>query len=152
MNDSKKMAFTEMNLAAAWKRASAQRYISEAHVRDTKRKRAILQMLEEHGEREYLEYGPPPYNATTIADEIGGSAQSVARTLRGMAKDGLLVAVRDRQDVWNAIAGGHIEMPVTAYFSARTVERDRAAAQAWRDGAAERSEVALRQILAPMAH
>ncbi|MGF6974913.1 DNA-binding transcriptional ArsR family regulator [Paraburkholderia sp. JPY465] len=117
-------------------------------MRDTKRKRAILQMLEEHGEWEYLEYGPPPYTATKIAERIGGSVQSVARTLRGMAKDELLIAVRDRQEVWNAIARGHIDMTVTAYFSARTVDRDIAAGKAWEDGFADRSREAGRSILA----
>ncbi|MFP4901361.1 hypothetical protein ACLFKT_19845 [Paraburkholderia sp. BR14261] len=104
-------------------------------------------MLEEHGESEYREYGPPPYTATTIAFRIGGSAQSVARTLRGMAQDGLLVAVRDKQEVWNAIAGSHIETTVTAYFSARTMERDIAAAKAWRAGAAGRSAAALARFV-----
>lgn len=112
-------------------------------MRDTARKRAILKMLEVQTERDRLEYGIPPYTATTIAEEIGGSVQSVARTLRGMAKDGQLIAVRDRQDVWNAIADGHIEMTVTAYYSARTMEHDMAAAKLWADGADERQRLAL---------
>jgi hypothetical protein len=116
-------------------------------MRDTKRKRAVLQMLEQHGEADYVEHGPPPYSATTIAQRIGGSAQSVARTLRGMARDGLLVAVRDRQGVWNAIANGHIETTVTAYYSAQTMARDIAAANAWQDGSPGRSAKALENIL-----
>jgi hypothetical protein len=100
-------------------------------MRDTERKRAIFKMLEEHAQCEYAEYGPPPYSATTIASRIGGSVQSVARTLRGMANDGQLVAVRERQSVWNAIVRGHIDMTVTAYYSARTMERDMMTAQAW---------------------
>jgi hypothetical protein len=117
-------------------------------MRDTKRKRAILQALEAHSEAEYLEYGAPPYSATTIAAQIGGSVQSVARTLRGMAKDGLIVAVRDKQDVWNAIAGGYIGATVAAYYSARTMERDIAAAKAWRAGAPDRSREALNAMVA----
>jgi hypothetical protein len=50
-----------------------------------------------------------------------------------------LVAVRHRDDVWNAIAQNFIEMPVTAYYSARTMERDKVLAKAWTDGAGERS-------------
>ncbi|MFM0210471.1 hypothetical protein PQQ96_24000 [Paraburkholderia sediminicola] len=120
-------------------------------MRDTKRKRAILDVLEQHGEFEYGEYGPPPYTATTIASRIGGSVQSVARTLRGMTKDGLLVATRDRQDVWNAIAGAQIETTVNAYWSARTMERDIEAAKAWGDGSSERSRAALGSITAMLA-
>jgi hypothetical protein len=115
-------------------------------MRDTERKRAILLMLEEHGERDYLEYGPPPYNATTIAAQIGGSAQSVARTLRSMATAGVLVAVKDRQEIWNAIAQGHIETTVTAYYSARTMARDKVWAKVWHDTAHERSERALEAL------
>ncbi|MDR5778775.1 hypothetical protein QCE63_04930 [Caballeronia sp. LZ065] len=111
-------------------------------MRDTKRKRAILAMLESHDERQFLEYGPAPYSATTIAAEIGGSTQSVARTLRGMLNEGLVFAVRDREEVWNTIARNFIPMPVTAYFSARTMHADIAAAQRWRDGAAARSDEA----------
>lgn len=133
------------------KRIASRRYISGNGTRDTNRKRAILQMLEQHGEWAYLEYGPPPYTATTIASQIGGSAQSVARTLRGMAKVGKVVTVRDRQEVWNAIAQGHIEMPVTAYYSARTMEQDMAAAKVWRDGAGQRSQQAGHQILESLA-
>jgi hypothetical protein len=111
-------------------------------MRDTERKRAILQLLEQHDEADYLEHWPPPYTATAIARRIGGSVQSVARTLRGMAKDGLLVAVRERQDTWNAIAQRSMAMTVTAYFSARTMSRDVELAAAWRNGAAARSRVA----------
>ncbi|HDR9274895.1 TPA: hypothetical protein QDB24_002976 [Burkholderia vietnamiensis] len=140
-----------MNSDADCSCVDAQRYISDRARRDTKRKRAVLRVLEEHGEHEYLEYGPPPYTASTIAGEVGGSVQSVARTLRGMAKAGQVIAVRDRQEVWNAIAHGHIETTVTAYYSARTMERDIAAAQAWRAGAPERSREAMESILASLA-
>jgi predicted transcriptional regulator len=108
-------------------------------------------VLEEHGQWEYAEYGPPPYTATTIATHIGGSVQSVARTLRGMTQDGFLVAVRDRQEVWNAIANGHIESTVTAYYSALTIERDIATAKAWHDGATARSAEAEQSILAALS-
>jgi predicted transcriptional regulator len=68
-------------------------------MRDTERKRAILRRLELHDQHDYLEIGPPPWSATTIAEQIGGSVQSVARTLRAMAKAGQLVAVQHREDV-----------------------------------------------------
>jgi len=111
--------------------------------RDTARKRAILLMLEQHNEHEYSERGAPPYTASQVADCVGGSRPSVARTLRGMVAAGLLVAVRHRDDVWNAIAQNFIEMPVTAYYSARTMERDKVLAKAWADGAGERSAQAM---------
>jgi len=115
----------------------------QAGGRDTARKRAILLMLEQHDEHDYIERGAPPYSATQIAEYIGGSRPSVARTLRNMAAAGLLVSVKHRDDVWNAIAQNFIEMPVTAYYSARTVERDKVLAKAWADGAEERSNQAM---------
>lgn len=116
--------------------------------RDTARKRDILLMLEQHNEHDYLERGAPPYSATIIAEYVGGSRPSVARTLRGMVAAGLLVAVKHRDDVWNAIAQSHVEMPVTAYYSTRTMERDKVLAKAWADGAEERSSQAMAAIVA----
>lgn len=115
-------------------------------MRNTKRKRAILAFLE--GEHDFLEYGTAPYSATVIAEVIGdGSVQSVARTLRGMAKVGLLVSVKDRQPVWNAIAQGDIDTGVTAYYSVRTMEHDILAAKMWHDGAADRSARAFQSMM-----
>lgn len=115
-------------------------------MRSTGRKRAILELLEQHDEWHYAEYGTPPYSATDIAEVIGGSRSSVARTLRDMAAAGDLVAVRCKQDVWNAIAGGHIEMTVTAYYSAHTMERDKAIADEWLAGSQARQEAALARM------
>jgi hypothetical protein len=116
-------------------------------MRDTARKRAILQFLETVTEADYLEFGPPPYNAALITRHIGGSLPSVARTLRTMAKDGQLVAVKHKDDVFNAIAQTFIPMTVTAYYSASTMDHDMAAAKLWRDGAGERSDKALAGIM-----
>ncbi|MBJ9674504.1 hypothetical protein [Burkholderia gladioli] len=99
-------------------------------------------MLEQHDESVYSEIGAPPWTATTIASQVGGSIQSVARTLRAMALAGDIVAVRDRQSVYNAISRGSIETPVTAYYSASTMERDLALAKAWKAGSSERSTAA----------
>lgn len=137
-----------MNAEATRNCVDAQRYISADGMRATKRKRAILEVLEAHGELSYGEYGPPPYTATTITRRVGGSVQSVARTLRGMATSGLLVAVRDRQEVWNAIASSPIASTVTAYYSARTMVRDIAAAKVWKDGANARSRLAEQALMA----
>ena len=43
-------------------------------MRDTTRKRAILGMLESCDECQHLEYGTPPYTATTIAVRAGRMA------------------------------------------------------------------------------
>ncbi|AYQ89191.1 hypothetical protein EDD84_18730 [Burkholderia gladioli] len=110
--------------------------------RSTARKRAILLMLEQHDESDYREIGAPPWTATTIASHVGGSVQSVARTLRAMAQAGNVVAVRDKQEVYNAIARAGINMPVVAYFSSATMERDLAIAKAWKAGSSERSTAA----------
>lgn len=98
------------------------------------------------------DFGFPPYIATTIAthiDEFGGKSgrpervvseggwvnnewafwkappseiQSMARTLRGMAAEGLVVQVRQKQQTHNAM--GCVEMPQTCYYSARTYASD----------------------------
>ncbi|WP_186198196.1 hypothetical protein [Burkholderia gladioli] len=115
-------------------------------MRDTERKRAIIDMLEEHGEWIYQEILPPPWNAATIASQIGGSTQSVARTLRTMAQAGKVVAVKTRLPVWNAIAGNAVDMPVTAYYSARTMERDIEIARAWHADSKARSDAASQEI------
>ncbi|WP_186020360.1 hypothetical protein [Burkholderia gladioli] len=119
--------------------------------RSTARKRAILLMLEQHDESDYLEIGAPPWTATTIASQVGGSVQSVARTLRAMALAGDVVAVRDRQSVYNAIARASIETPVVAYFSSLTMERDLAIAQAWKAGSSDRSRAAFEVMTARLA-
>jgi hypothetical protein len=120
--------------------------------RSTNRKFLILEFLEEDGDRDPIENGLPPYNATTIANVIEGSwsefgpkaspsaVQSVARTLRGMVKEGVLVAVREKQPVHNAIADNMIMTPVTCYYSARTMEHDIQRAKVWEAGGAERQE------------
>ncbi|MBU9379409.1 hypothetical protein [Burkholderia gladioli] len=105
-------------------------------------------MLEQHDESVYSEIGAPPWTATTIASQVGGSIQSVARTLRAMAHAGDVVAVRDRQSVYNAIARAGIDMPVVAYFSSATMERDLALAKAWNAGSSDRSRVAFESMTA----
>jgi hypothetical protein len=97
------------------------------------------------------EFGRPPLTATTIAQYIdwfdgdngrewnempdgsknavdpmwrvpAGTVQSFARTLRAMAKEGLLVSVREKQLTFNCIGGNYVDMPQTCYFSAKTME------------------------------
>jgi hypothetical protein len=60
------------------------------------------------------------------------TVQSFARTLRGMAEEGLLVQVREKMDTRNGLARSTCEMPRTAYWSARTYERDLRLLQAYR--------------------
>jgi hypothetical protein len=48
--------------------------------------------------------------------------QSMARTLRGMAAEGLLIQVRQKLQTHTAM--GCVEMPQTCYYSARTYARD----------------------------
>lgn len=108
------------------------------------------------------EFGRPPFPATTIAqyiDWFGGdngrpkyevspgesipnkiafwyvspsTVQSFARTLRGMAKEGLLIQVREKQQTMNGIAGQHIDMPRVAYYSPKAMGRNIEAAEAER--------------------
>jgi hypothetical protein len=60
--------------------------------------------------------------------------QSFARTLRGMAAEGLLIQVREKQDTIDGMSGRTMDMPRVCYWSARTFELDMRRAQAWRAG------------------
>ena len=100
------------------------------------------------------EFGRPPFTATTIAQHIdwfdgdngrewnempdgsknavdpmwrvpASTVQSFARTLRAMAKEGLLVSVREKQQTLNGIGGNYVDMPQTCYFSTKTMEQNK---------------------------
>lgn len=112
-------------------------------MRMTDKKRAVLEALSGHGERDFFERGPPPYAAVDVADAIGGDLSNVVKTLKLLERDGLVVREVAVRDCWNAIAGGHMPRRVTAYWNKATMEHDREDSTRWLAGADARSEAAL---------
>lgn len=123
--------------------------------RNTPRKEAILRLLEADFESPTIngkytlasEIGRPPFNAARIAElcdwfsgaDVAGPygdppsasvVQSFARTLRGMAKEGLVVSVRHKTLTRNAIVASSgrmdssIPMMQTCYYSAKAMARN----------------------------
>jgi hypothetical protein len=91
--------------------------------RDTARKRAILLMLEQHNEHDYSE------RRAALHRQPGCGLHRWKSRQRGPPCEAWLLLgywwQYDTVTMWNAIAQNFIEMPVTAYYSARTMERDK---------------------------
>ena len=102
---------------------------------------AMAEFAEEPGE-----HGTPPYNAAHLAEFLGADVCNTSKALRSLEAHGLVVSELAQVSAWNAIAGGHGPRLCRCYWVAATHEQDRAAAQAWRDGAAARSEAAFNRM------
>ena len=87
----------------------------------------------------FLEYGPPPYNVADLARRLGVDPSNLRAYLLALERDGMVIRERRQVDTWNAIAGGHRPRRVLCFWNAATMEQDREAALAWRDGADARS-------------
>ncbi len=94
----------------------------------------------------FLEYGPPPYNVADLARRLGVDPSNLRAYLLALERDGLVIRERRKVETWNAIAGGHLPRRVLCFWNAATMEQDREAAQAWRDGAEARSAEAAEQM------
>ena len=94
----------------------------------------------------FLEYGPPPYNVADVARRLEMDASNLRAYLLALERDGLVIRERRQVDTWNAIAHGHLPRRVLCFWNAATMEQDRDAAQAWRDGADARSAEAAEQM------
>lgn len=116
--------------------------------RMTAHKRAALQCLTDLGTN-FLEWGTPPYAVSLLAEEMGTDLSNLSKTMQAMERDGLVVREMAKVDCWNAIAQAHLPRCCVCYWLAETMEQDKARAQAWRDGAAERSERAFARMFAP---
>lgn len=97
----------------------------------------------------YLEYGPPPRSAANIANIIGKCHRQVARTLRLMERQGLVVSESRPVDVWVDIGRpGSYPKALRCYWSTERLEHDQAAAAEWRASANARADAALDRFLA----
>lgn len=94
----------------------------------------------------YFEYGTPPYNVADVARRLEIDPANLRAYLLALERDGLVIRERRAVECWNAIAGGHLPRRVLCFWNAATMERDRAAGQAWDDGAEARSAGAAEQM------
>ena len=94
----------------------------------------------------FFEYGPPPYNVADLARRLEMDPSNLRAYLLALERDGLVIRERRAVECWNAIAVGHLPRRVLCFWNAATMERDRAAGQAWDDGAEARSSEAAEQM------
>lgn len=111
-------------------------------MRLTKNKIAILETLAAVDDWSCIEYGPPPRNAATVAAMMGKEDhRPIARTLRLMEQQGVVVAETRPVPVWCDIGrGGHYNKQLKCYWPAHDLEQAKAAAREWADGAEERAQ------------
>lgn len=118
-------------------------------MRLTSNKRLILEAISNPN---YLEWGPPPRSAATIATIIGKCHRQVARTLRLMERQGLVISEVRPVAVWVEIGRpGHRDKMLRCYWSTERLEHDQTAAAEWVQGSKQRSEHAMESLLAFMA-
>lgn len=123
-------------------------------MRMTRNKRQILEALRPPADaHEWTERGKPPYSAIDAARHLGLDRHNVARTLRNMAKDGLVVPVVRWVEVWadglKSTQGrsGLVRKQLTCYWCAETLEADRAAVAEYDAGHKARTDAILDKLL-----
>lgn len=94
----------------------------------------------------FFEYRTPPYNVADVARRLEMDPSNLRAYLLALERDGLVIRERRKVDTWNAIAGGHLPRRVLCFWNAATMEQDRAAGQAWDDGAEARSAGAFERL------
>ena len=97
----------------------------------------------------FLEYGTPPYNVADLAQRLEMDPSNLRAYLLVLERDGLVIRERCKVSTWNAIARGHMDRSCLCFWNAATMEQDRTEAQAWRDGAAIRAELASEKMFKP---
>lgn len=100
----------------------------------------------------FFEYGPPPYNVADLAQRLEMDASNLRAYLLVLERDRLVVRERRHHQIWNAIARDHQDRMVLCFWNAATMERDRAAADAWHagdNGRAERAAAAFDRMFQP---
>lgn len=111
---------------------------------DAAKRARILQALAGDPDN-FSEIGEPPYNVAAVAEREGMDPANLRKTLLKLEGEGLVAREWCKVPVWNAIAGGHVDRRCLCFWNAATMERDRLAAQQWREGSTARSEKAFQE-------
>lgn len=114
-------------------------------IRMTRAKRAALDALADLGSN-FVEWGTPPYAVSLLASEMGTDLSNLTKTMRGLERAGLVVREVARVECWNAISESHMPRCCVCYWLAETMDQDKARAQAWKAGSAERAVKALQAM------
>ena len=123
-------------------------------MRMTNNKRRILEALAVTSDFANSEYGPPPRNAATVAAMLGNDDhRPIARTLRNLEQQGLVIAESQSVDVWCVLRDnqGHFPKLLKCYWPARNQEAIRAKAADWNNGKDARSKKAMDALLSFIA-
>jgi hypothetical protein len=119
--------------------------MGEASKRGRPRDPAKLQMVLEglSGDPNmFCEYGAPPYNVAHLAGRLSMDPANLRTYLLALECDGLVIRERRAHQIWNAIAKGDRNRVCLCFWSAATMERDRAAADAYRADSKARADAA----------
>ena len=118
-------------------------------MRLTKNKIMILEALKSVDDWEASETGQAPFSARDVQEKIGGNLQNIARTLRAMEVQGLVISETIQRDQWFELNGSkHYEKARKCYWSVATMKEDKQVAQRWSDGADDRQERAWERMKA----
>lgn len=115
-------------------------------MRMTKNKQAVLAGLAELG-GDFLEWGTPPYAVSILARHLGTDLSNLAKTLRLLERDGLVVKEIATVDCWNAIAHDSKPRRCVCYWLAVTMDQDRGRAAQWRASTAINPERAAQEVM-----
>ncbi len=107
-------------------------------IRMTDNRRRVLLALQN---RDFLQWGVPPYSAATVASIIEApDVNNVARTLRQLAVAGLVERVEGQPvPVWSEVQARLHDRAQAAYWNASTKAADQQAVDEWEAGASERA-------------
>lgn len=123
--------FTNVNTYDDWLKIQLNRH---RLMRMTKNKIAILKALSATSGDDCLQWGAPPRSAATVAKMLGSSDhRKIARTLRQMHLQGLVIAQINPVDVWCAIGDRRCHpKQLKCYWNPETQARDQQAADEWK--------------------
>lgn len=108
-------------------------------MRMTAKKKAVLLALADLGAN-FLEWGTPPYALSALADYMEADLSNLAKTLKALERDGLVVREVAEATCWNAIAQAHMPRRCVCYWLAESMSKDKADAEEWRAGSEDRAE------------
>lgn len=117
-------------------------------MRMTANKRRILEALRSPtDEIDVSEYLLPPYSAADVVLRVGGDVRNTARTLRHMARQGLVESVEVERDQWSEVPKpGVYSRRVMAYWNVETKADDLERNEHWTVYQAEQAEKAMRKF------